>query len=372
MARTRSQARVQTHGRAAASQPRYYENECDSSDGSVPAEQDSDGEYTPRATSRHTRSAAAGHEDETGIPQTPNLIQVEEQNLTPPRGPLRVINHSDSSSPHQGTVVSQSSESTDLDQTVVYHDFSREGIIPPERPSDQRFFFEDELRLGPPSFMDLTRLEFFQTFPHDPAATLCRRHFLQLAQSWFMRRQGHTENMIYDLNQEFPCSGVGSLLNFSRDREILGQAVWDEPWRRMDHVEFMANLQQHLQWAEVGLEEQRRSAIASTGIPPKCDLENCGVLSCGYCLAMMNSEVNLYQAIREARAQTWHGAWQDRDAPAFEEHQRRRIDALGLVDTRQNGQRERRKIDMRPAYVSVGGLHFIVDVCNGETMIRFQ
>ncbi|KAL7791903.1 hypothetical protein V8C37DRAFT_381698 [Trichoderma ceciliae] len=240
-----------------------------------------------------------------------------------------------------------------------------------ERPPDQRFFFQDELRLGPPSFMDLARLEFFQSFPHDPAATLCRRHFMQLAQSWHMRRQGHTENMIYNLHQEFRHSGVESLLNYSRDRQILAQAVWDEPWRGMENGEFMASLQQHVDWAESGLREQRRSAIASTGIPPRCDLDSCGVLACGSCLAMTNSQVSLYDAVREARARTWHGEWQDGDTAAFEEHQRRRIDALDLEDA-QSRQRDREEMDMATAYASVGGLHFIVDVCNGETMIRFQ
>ncbi|KAH6603498.1 hypothetical protein Trco_008273 [Trichoderma cornu-damae] len=335
MVRTRSQARAKNHNGASgmnvASRPTYYGDENDSIDESEATEEDSDDEYKPRTDSRRvtprvTKHHEGGGEDEeekNEIPQTPGSMQASEQDYTPPRDP---------------------------NQTATYHDTAGEEAAPQERPSDERFFFEDELRLGPPSFIDLTRLEFFQTFPHDPAATLCSRHFLQLAQSWHMRRQGHTENMIYDLNQEFPCSGVGSLLNFSRDREVLGQAVWDEPWRRMELAEFMRSLQQLLDWAEAELREQRRSAISGTGIPPRCELENCGALSCGYCLAMTNAEVNLYEAIREARAKSGHGAWQDGDAAAFEEHQRRRIDALDLEDAR-SGRRDRDEIDMASAYL---------------------
>lgn len=378
MARTRSQARAQNRngpsGVNPAPRPRYYD-ENDSSDESETTEEgNSDDEYRPQTPRRQIRPTAAEDEDEgeDGIFQTPHSLQVSEQNLTLPRGPLRVVNSNSSSLSYHEALTSQQSDSTDSNETITQQESPHEEVTLQEEPSSQRFFFEDELMLGPPSFMDLTRLEFFQTFPHDPASTLCRRHFLQLAQSWHMRRQGHTENMIHSLNEEFPYSGVGPLLNHARDRQILAQAAWDEPWRGMEQTEFMTSLEQHLNWAEVELREQRRSAIANTGIPPRCDLEKCGLLSCGYCIAMANEEgVNLYQAIREARAQTWHGAWQDGDTAAFEEHQRRRMDALDLGDGL-NGHKDRREIEMGSAYVSVGGLHFIVDVCNGETMIRFQ
>ncbi|KAL7912197.1 hypothetical protein GGI35DRAFT_444650 [Trichoderma velutinum] len=232
--------------------------------------------------------------------------------------------------------------------------------MPQYRSSNQQTFFEERHESGPPSYKDLLWLEFYQTFPHDPAAILCKHHFLQLAERWFRRRQGHTEQTFYNLSQKFPYGRMENLLDYMRDQYILEQFIWDEKWRQMPHEEFMEILRVQLIHAEDELRERRHRAIAMTGKRPRCTLEGCGMLSCGYCLAWKNDGGDLYELVREARAKDVHGEWQEEDNAALKEYERSGVEEEG------------ERVDIRPEYVSVGGLHFIADVCNGETMIRFQ
>ncbi|EHK17625.1 uncharacterized protein TRIVIDRAFT_226578 [Trichoderma virens Gv29-8] len=398
MVTTRAQARALSGSSAnTASQPIYYESEDDS--GFESANEDGDDEYRPRAASRRSRSALTDqsedeNEDEIDEDEIDEdeidedeidedeidedeidedeidedemiMVQIPGQNATESRSLLQATNGDFSpSSSDQETTIQSIEPPDDVQATAQEGTYHQEDIphdvVPKNRQSNSLTFFEEQCESGPPSFKDLVQLEFFQTFPHDPAATLCKKHFLQLAEVWFQRRQGHTEKTIYQLSQKYPYSRVESLLNYTRDWSILQQVIWDEPWRQMPHEAFMKFLREQLHWAEIELRERRFRAIVKTGKRPRCTLENCGVLCCVHCLAEKNNGGDLYEWVKEARAEGRHGEWQDEDNAAVGEWKRRGIEEEG------------ERIDIRPEYVSVGGLHFIVDVCNGKTMIRFQ
>ncbi|KAL5088398.1 hypothetical protein Trisim1_006606 [Trichoderma cf. simile WF8] len=346
MVTTRAQARAESgNGGDTDSWPRYYESDDDANHESE--EEDGDD----------------ADEDEMILVQIPDLAQVSGQNVTLPNPWLSVdtrdyLPSSSSPSPSSFTPSSssdQSVEQLDDDHTTAIH----RAITPRYRPSNQPTFFEQQHELGPPSYRELLQLEFYQTFPHDPAATLCKKHFLQLAERWFQRRQGETEQTFHNIKEKFPYGGVEKFFDYMRDRDILKQVIWNEKWRQTPPKDFMETLRMGLRYAEVTQAQERRKAIVRTGKRPRCSLENCGKLCCGYCLARKNRGGDLYDLVREARATEPHGEWQGEDLAAFEEYKRRRVE-------------EEERADVQPEYVSVGELHFVVDVCNGETMIRFQ
>ncbi|PKK50115.1 hypothetical protein CI102_7335 [Trichoderma harzianum] len=347
MVTTRAQARAESGNDADTdSRPRYYESEEDA--GFEAEEEDGDD----------------ADEDEMMLVQMPDLAEVSGQNATLPNPWLSIDTRdflSSSSSPSPSLFTPSSLSDQSVEQPDDAHTRAIHGAItPPYRPSNQPTFFEEQHELGPPSYRELLQLEFYQTFPHDPAATLCKQHFLQLAERWFQRRQGQTEQTFHNIKEKFPYGGVEKFFDYMRDRDILKQVIWDEKWRQMRPDDFMDDLRIGLRYAEIELLRRRRTAIVRTGKRPRCSLESCGKLSCGYCLARKNYGGDLYELVREARARDVHGEWREEDFTAFEEYKRREMEEEG------------ERADVQPEYVSVGELHFIVDVCNGETMIRFQ
>ncbi|KAK4085521.1 uncharacterized protein Triagg1_511 [Trichoderma aggressivum f. europaeum] len=357
MVTTRAQARAESgNDDDTDSRPRYYESEEDS--GFELEEEDGDDEYGPQTDSRRLRSTFTDRpedgddadEDEMMLVQIPDSAQVSDPNMASPH-PWSLVDTRDflssSSSPSD-----QSMEPPDDAHTPTLH----EAIIPRYKPT----FFEQQHESGPPSYEDLLRLEFYQTFPHDPAATLCKYHFLQIAERWYRRRQGQTEQMFHNIRKKFPHGRVENLFDYMRDGDILKQLIWGEEWRQMPHEKFMEALRLGLRYAEITQARHRREAIARTGKRPRCSLESCGKLSCGYCLARKNEGGDLYELMGEARAEELHGEWREEDVAAFEEYERRGVEEEG------------ERADVRPVYVGVGELYFIVDVCNGETMVRFQ
>lgn len=347
MVTTRAQARAESgNGADTDSRSRYYESEEDSD---FEAEEE-DGDDVD--------------EDELMLVQMPDLAEVSDQNvtLTDPWSSVGTRDFlSSSSSPSPPLFTPSSSSDQSVEQPDDAYITAIHGAITPRyRPSNQPTFFEQQHELGPPSYRELLQLEFYQTFPHDPAATLCKQHFLQLAERWFQRRQGQTEQTFHNIKEKFPYGGAEKFFDYMRDRDILKQVIWNEKWRQTPAKEFMETLRIGLRYAEINQAEQRRKAIVRTGKRPRCSLESCGKLSCGYCLARKNNGADLYGLVREARAKETHGEWREEDLVAFEEYRRRGVEAEG------------ERADVQPEYVSVGELHFIVDVCNGETMIRFQ
>lgn len=370
MVTTRAQARAESgNGAGTDSRPRYYESGEDP--GFESEEEDGDDEYRPQTGSGRLRSTLTDRteddvdEDEMMLVQIPDSAQVSGQNATLLNPWLSDDTRdflSSSSSPSP-TLFTPSSSSSD--QSVEQPDDARTtathgAITSRYRPSNQPTFFEQQHESGPPSYRDLLQLEFYQTFPHDPAATLCKNHFLQLAERWFQRRQGQTEQTIYNISQKFPYGRVEKFFDYMRDRDILKQVIWDRKWRKMRPDDFMDDLSIGLRYAEIELLRRRRTAIVRTGKRPRCNLESCGKLSCGYCLSRKNRGGDLYELVREARAKEPHGEWREEDLAAFEEYKRMGVEEEG------------ERVDVQPEYVSVGELHFIVDVCNGETMVRFQ
>lgn len=347
MVTTRAQARAESgNGADTDSRPRYYESEDDSN---FEAEEEDSND---------------ADEDEMMLVQMPDSAQVSGQNatLTNPWSSVDTRDFLSSSSSPSPTLFTPSSSS---DQSVEQPDDAHtsaihETITPRHRPPNQPTFFEQQHELGPPSYRELLQLEFYQTFPHDPAATLCKQHFLQLAGRWFQRRQGQTEQTFHNIKEKFPYGGVEKFFEYMRDRDILKQVIWNEKWRQKRPEEFMETLRMGLRYAEIEQARQRRKAIVRTGKRPRCSLESCGKLSCGYCLARKNYGGDLYELLREARAKEPHGEWREEDSSALKEYEKRGVEEEG------------ERADVQPEYVSVGELHFIVDVCNGETMVRFQ
>ncbi|KAL6695051.1 hypothetical protein J3F84DRAFT_399908 [Trichoderma pleuroticola] len=322
MVTTRAQARAESgNGADTDSRARYYESEED-------ADRSEDGDDAD--------------EDEMMLVRMPDSAQGSGQNITLPDSWLSANTRDFLSSssppslffPSSSSSSDQSIEPPDDAHTTPIH----EAIIPRYQPT----FFEQQHESGPPSYEDLLRLEFYQTFPHDPAATLCKHHFLQLAERWFRRRQGQTEQTFHNISQKFPHGRVENLFDYMRDRDILKQLIWDEKWRQMPHEEFMENLRTWLRYAEIAHRRRRHAAIVRTGKRPRCSLESCGKLSCGYCLARKNDGGDLYGLVRGARAKELHGDWREEDNAAFEEYEGRGLEEEG------------ERADVQPVYMATG------------------
>ncbi|KKO99367.1 hypothetical protein THAR02_08530 [Trichoderma harzianum] len=316
MVTTRAQARAESgNGADTDSRPRCYESEDDS--GSEAEGEDGDDV----------------DEDEMTLVQIPDSAQVSGQNVTSTNPWVSVDTRdslSSSSSPSPSLLAPSSSSDQLVEQLDDAHTTAIHGAITSRyQPPNQPTFFEQQHELGPPSYRELLQLEFYQTFPHDPTATLCKQHFLQLAERWFLRRQGQTEQTFHNIKEKFPYGGVEKFFEYMRDRDILKQVIWNEKWRQKRPEEFMETLRMGLRYAEIEQARQRRKAIVRTGKRPRCSLESCGKLSCGYCLARKNNNGDLYELVREATAEETHGEWREEDLAAFEEYKRRGVEEEG-------------------------------------------
>ncbi|XP_044717503.1 uncharacterized protein HRG_09011 [Hirsutella rhossiliensis] len=266
---------------------------------------------------------------------------------------------------------------------------------------------------------DLMRLELYQAYPHDPFSTLCMGHLLRLARWWHRRRSGAPE-LEHELAAAAAADGINPAdldgaagAGVDPDQPSLRTAKHAEEWRRRDTDHLMRVLERAINHAAHRLREARRATILRTGQPPRCGLGyQGGVLLCVLCAAAegVGGLRGLLPTMRDRILAGDHGALAPDETALFEEAHRARGDSLfepgcGHRASSISGEGRhgddglvilchvcghRRPIDLwrgsrsdplpqhglsrdaDAAYVSVGGLHLVVDICEGITLIKFQ
>lgn len=195
-------------------------------------------------------------------------------------------------------------------------------------------------------------------------------------------------------------------------RPSLLAAVHAEEWRSRDTDSQMRGLERAIAHAQHKLREVRRATILHTGQPPRCGLGyQGGVLLCVLCAADEGAggTRDLLSTMRKRLLAGEHGALGPDDTRVLEAHRSRGSSlfdpgcghgASSIAGDGHHGDDglvvwcqvcgHRRLVDLgrgsRPdplpqhglsrdpnaAYVSVGGLHLVVDVCESITLIKFQ
>ncbi|KAK5997579.1 hypothetical protein PT974_02942 [Cladobotryum mycophilum] len=234
---------------------------------------------------------------------------------------------------------------------IQHHERPRQGCRVPKR------FHQSPLPHSPPPFKDLTILEFYQVFPHDPAATLCLHHFIWLACAWFSRRRGDPELDIANLARQFPHSRVDHQLRYMRnDLVMAGIRQYDE-WRQLPLEDLVEELKVEILTIEQRMRILRRNTIKRYGKAPSCCLNNGKALVCGFCTAMKYPKANLYDQMGALAGRATHGEIRE--------------DEEWLISRWPESTEDGPWLDAADAYGSVGGLHFLVDGCDNHVMIKF-
>ncbi|PHH63479.1 hypothetical protein CDD81_5760 [Ophiocordyceps australis] len=226
---------------------------------------------------------------------------------------------------------------------------SKDGT-PYKRRKRQPPSFQQSVKMPiSPSWLDLCRLDIYIAYPHDEISTLCRPHFFQLARAWHARRRDTTA-----AETHVPMHAVGDTYSLVRDAPLtatdqlsLQAALAAEPWRRMKTELVMRAVERLVGEAERMLGEQcRRGAVP-------CVLAEGGMV-CALCEGLKHGTGELLHHVRRAAELRRHGA-------ASKEEVRD-----GLSEEIRDGE------DANVRYISFGGLHIIVDICDGKTFIKFQ
>ncbi|KJZ74756.1 hypothetical protein HIM_05873 [Hirsutella minnesotensis 3608] len=259
---------------------------------------------------------------------------------------------------------------------------------------------------------DMERLELYQAYPHATFSTLCKQHFLALAGPWHRRRRGDSLLTQLDTSSLSPTSAIREThLNAPR-KPSLQEAIGTEGWRRRDADEATRELGVAISQAEEQLQDERIETIFKTGHAPPCG--NCPrgqLLMCMPCVAAKQRGFhNVLTVIRHRKMAGQHCIVRPQEQEMRQEHLLEtcgpfepgcghseasvienvacpeedglliRCDTCGfsrpvdLLHVRRKPAHQARSFPRVPhaAYVSVGGLHIVVDICEGHTYIKFQ
>ncbi|KOS16765.1 hypothetical protein ESCO_004657 [Escovopsis weberi] len=266
----------------------------------------------------------------------------------------------------------------DIDTLSVCSSLSPSPPPPPSPPSPAMtlamgHFYESHLVRRAPSFKDLCQLEFYQVFPHDSASTLCLQHFLQLAEPWFRRRGGYPETATRRLARRFPHGRLGvrhAQDAGARDAQAMALVAQREPWRLRPVEELMEDLKEEVLAAEQHLRYDRRACVRRHARAPDCGVGDPLRLVCAFCTAVRWPKArDVYGKMELLRRRGGgHGAFREEDEAHLEGGP---AEAAAKEAARRRAGARPPMLDATHAYRSVGGLHFLVDACDGRVMIKF-
>ncbi|KAF4458169.1 hypothetical protein F53441_20 [Fusarium austroafricanum] len=251
-------------------------------------------------------------------------------------------------------------------------------------------------------------LEYFQAYPHDVFSTLCVDHFMQLAETWYVRRKPMVNAQLQSMIQR----GVTSKPDFSH----MALPICDEEWAIKNMSDFKSELRKGINDAKLRIENNKsRNATYNFG-RHICELGNQDKpLKCAFCSNYDRHNIKGRFPQAHCRSDTptqnidWFGigeqfanctkkpdcghetgvtvlgGGQGKDymgcddcshvqylpsAPLF----RPRKYAVEVAGVRIPVEMfpARLALDPKLGHVDVGGIHIIVDNCAGEPLIKFR
>ncbi|RSL72337.1 hypothetical protein CEP54_000838 [Fusarium duplospermum] len=248
-------------------------------------------------------------------------------------------------------------------------------------------------------------LEFYLAYPHNRNATLCECHFLQLSERWYERRKPAVESALKKMFEtSFGCRD-------SPDFSPLGLPIDQDTWDLKPLNEFMGDLSRQIEQAKVRLDEEHDRITFTTEHTPICEVgPRDEHLRCALCpedyqkpiaVEHMSDVPEECDAAIAEWAQDRREQWErdvlkcghatpimilgGKDPDILE------CEKCGHTQPAESdacpGKFELRIANIRiPVKVSpshmpmnsqlghgdVGGIHFIVDTCTGNTLIKFR
>ncbi|KAM0253832.1 hypothetical protein ACHAP5_000411 [Fusarium lateritium] len=137
-----------------------------------------------------------------------------------------------------------------------------------EEESDFRInsFGQDTFAKKWPEAAAEKELEYFQAYPHDRNATLCAKHFLELAESWYFRRK--------PLVSEQLRARLKGNMSPKPDFSGLALPIDENTWAIKTLEAFMDELREKIDEASHRMLEERMRVAALTLTYPLCELGN--------------------------------------------------------------------------------------------------
>ncbi|KAL2682613.1 hypothetical protein Neosp_007065 [[Neocosmospora] mangrovei] len=248
-------------------------------------------------------------------------------------------------------------------------------------------------------------LEFYLAYPHNRNATLCEYHFLQLSEKWYERRKPGVESALEKMFEtSFGCRD-------SPDFSPFGLPIDEDTWDLKTLNEFMGDLSRQIEQAKLRLDEEHNRISFTTSHTPICEVgPRDEHLRCTLCpeddeklmpvehMSLVPEECDAEVAnwVQERREQ-WEqdvltcghispimilggknpdileckecGHTQEADSDACPAYYELRIASIRIpVEVSPSHM----AMNSRLGHGDVGGIHFVVDICTGNTLIKFR
>ncbi|KAM0561561.1 hypothetical protein ACHAPJ_003445 [Fusarium lateritium] len=328
---------------------------------------------------------------------------------------IRKTRHSPQKSPRSQTL--------DVSSNSDHEEYVEEVQVSEDEDQEEPVFgiksFGQDIT-SPADWSDIGRhnsLEYFQAYPHDRDSTLCVRHFLRLADGWYIRRKPMVQAQLRAMLKD----GVTSKPDFSD----LSLPIDEDTWSVPSLQSFKDKLSREISNAQNRVEKEHDRVLHLTHVTPACELSNEDqpLMKCALCpdntfdsgsdeestMSYTDKRVefghypsewtdevlrDMYTELRERRAvnilKCGHkspimilgGEGGDvvecedcpHTQPASKSCWKPYKHALRIAGVRIPVEVTPARVAMnsKVGHVSVGGLHFIVDDCSDEPLIKFR
>ncbi|UPL04247.1 hypothetical protein LCI18_015181 [Fusarium solani-melongenae] len=368
--------------------------------------------------------------------RTQSRDQEAEDTLTSPSSPLSKpgSSFSEPNSPDQDSNTTTSAKNSSKRSSPEAQDqkpakkikSERKPLVasPPEtsqwRTSDDALDSEEDIHstiksFGQDTFMSKGKadkskgkLDFYLGYPHNRNATLCEDHFLDLSEKWYERRKPGVQS---DLEKMFKPS-----FNYrdSPDFSQLGLPIDEDTWDLKTLDEFKGDLSRQIEQAKLRLDQEHNRISFTTAHTPicevgpkdehlRCDLcpedgekpvpvehmsvvpEECDaeiakwveerreqweqdVLTCGHTSPIMILGGGRNPDILECEE---CGHTQPAKSDACPSKYELRIATI-RIPVEVSPSPSHMAMNSRLGHGDVGGIHFVVDICTGKTLIKFR
>ncbi|RSL97019.1 hypothetical protein CEP52_011133 [Fusarium oligoseptatum] len=248
-------------------------------------------------------------------------------------------------------------------------------------------------------------LEFYMAYPHNRDATLCEYHFLQLAERWYERRKPGVESALKKMfKTSFGCRD-------SPDFSPFGLPIDQDTWDLKSLDEFKGDLSRQIEQAKARLDEEHDRITFTTEHTPMCEVgPRDEHLSCTLCPEDYTKPIAVeHMSDVPEECDTAIAEW------ALDRREQWEQDVLtcghtspimilggknpDVLECEDCGHTQPSDSDARPGkfqlriahiripvevspthmpmnsrlgHCDVGGIHFIVDTCTGNTLIKFR